>query len=205
VAPAVRAGRTQYTPAMIPKLTRRSAVAMATIGVLAGCSGGGTGPAGARRIPGEPGVAEQEQAVRDSTALLARYDAVAAAHPSLAARLAPLRAETARHVRAFGGTPPAPSPTATPTPTPSASRSPTPSATATPSPSPTASSSAPGAPAVPRSSAKALASLASAERALADRRAAVLLDVPGGLARLMASVAAAGAGHVVLLGSPDGT
>ena len=193
---------------MIPKLTRRSAVAMATVGVLAGCSGGGTGPAGARRIAGEPGVAEQEQAVRDSTALLARYDAVAAAHPSLAARLAPLRAETARHVRAFGGTPPALSPAATPSPTPSASRSASPSPSPAPSATATATattSSAPGAPAVPRSSAKALASLASAERALADRRAAVLLDVPGGLARLMASVAAAGAGHVVLLGSPDGT
>jgi hypothetical protein len=99
---------------------------------------------------------------------------VAAAHPSLAARLAPLRAETARHVRAFGGTaPPAASATA--------------SATATP------------APAVPAASSKALASLATAERQLADRRAAALLDAPADLARLLASVAACGAGHVVLL------
>jgi hypothetical protein len=160
---------------MIPKLTRRSAVAMATVGVVAGCSGGGTAAAGPRQAAEEPGAAEQRQAVRDSAALLARYDATAAAHPSLAARLAPLRAETARHVRAFGGKAPAPS------------------------------SSAAATAAVPGGSAKALAALASAERSLADRRAAVLLDVPGGLARLMASVAAAGAGHVVLLGASDGT
>ena len=37
------------------------------------------------------------------------------------------------------------------------------------------------------------------ERALADRRAKALLDVPGELARLLASVAAAGAAHAYLL------
>ena len=47
----------------------------------------------------------------------------------------------------------------------------------------------------------ALAGLAAAERALADRRAKALLDVPGELARLLASVAAAGAGARV---SADG-
>lgn len=45
----------------------------------------------------------------------------------------------------------------------------------------------------------ALAELAAAERALADRRAKALLDVPGELARLLASVAAAGAAHAYLL------
>jgi len=113
------------------------------------------------------------QAAKDSTALLARYDSAAAAHPTLATQLAPLRAEVAQHVRAFGGTP-APSPTPTPSATTSAS-------TSTSSP------------------AQALASLATAERDLADRRAKALLDAPGDLARLLASVAAAGAGHAVLL------
>ena len=44
-----------------------------------------------------------------------------------------------------------------------------------------------------------LAELASAERALADRRTKALEEVPGELARLLASVAAAGAVHVYLL------
>lgn len=45
----------------------------------------------------------------------------------------------------------------------------------------------------------ALAELAAAERTLADRRTKALLDVPGELARLLASVAAAGAVHAYLL------
>lgn len=45
----------------------------------------------------------------------------------------------------------------------------------------------------------ALSELAAAERALADRRAVELVDVPGELARLLASVAAAGAAHAYLL------
>ncbi|WP_208621771.1 hypothetical protein [Streptomyces recifensis] len=46
---------------------------------------------------------------------------------------------------------------------------------------------------------EALTSLASAERTVADRRAAALLEVPGELARLMASVSAAGSVHAYLL------
>jgi hypothetical protein len=45
----------------------------------------------------------------------------------------------------------------------------------------------------------ALAELASAELALADERTRALVDVPGELARLLASVAAAGAAHAFLL------
>lgn len=45
----------------------------------------------------------------------------------------------------------------------------------------------------------ALAELASAELALADERTLALVDVPGELARLLASVAAAGAAHAFLL------
>jgi hypothetical protein len=68
----------------------------------------------------------------------------------------------------------------------------TPSATATASPSASAT-------AVPAAPGDALAELAAAERALADRRAKALLDLPGELARLLASVAAAGAAHAYLL------
>jgi hypothetical protein len=145
-------------------------VAVAALAVgAAGCSqrdDGGGDDGRPRSTAAEPGVAEQAAAARDSAALAGQYDGVMAAYPSLAARLAPLRAEIARHVTAFGGVPPAAS-------------------------AATASTATPAA---------ALAALASAERTLADRRAKVLLDVPGELARLMASVAAAGAGHAALLG-----
>ncbi|WP_338701125.1 hypothetical protein V2W30_29130 [Streptomyces sp. Q6] len=44
-----------------------------------------------------------------------------------------------------------------------------------------------------------LKALAAAERALSDRRMTALVDAPAELARLLASVAAAGAGHAYLL------
>ncbi|MEV6962368.1 hypothetical protein AB0M97_24910 [Streptomyces sp. NPDC051207] len=56
---------------------------------------------------------------------------------------------------------------------------------------------------VPGDEKDALAGLAAAERALAERRSGALLDAPGELARLLASVAAAGAAHVYLLTEGD--
>lgn len=159
-------------PEAAARLSRRSVVAAAVVAVGAGCGKGPDGPSGgqADKAPALlPGDAERAQAVRDSTELIGRYDAAAAAHPSLAARLRPLRAEVVRHIEAFGGTAPA---TRTPVAT-----------------------TAPG------TASAALAGLAAAERALADRRAAAALTVPGEQARLMASVAAAGAGHAALLGT----
>lgn len=100
----------------------------------------------------------------------------------MAARLKPLRAEVVRHAQAFGGSGTAGS-------RPSASGSPSASASAQPSPSPT----------VPTQEKDALADLATAERTLADQRTKALLTVPGELARLLASVAAAGAAHSFLL------
>ncbi len=114
-----------------------------------------------------PSAAERARAraARDSRELLERYDAVLAAHPGLAERLRPLRARVAAHAAAFeDGT--------------------------TPTPAPTRSSAAPAP--VPAAEKDALAGLAAAERALADRRAEELLEVPGEPARLLASVAAAG-------------
>jgi hypothetical protein len=157
------------------RLSRRGVVAAAVVAAGAGCGKGADGPSGGRSDAAPaalPGVAEQAAAVRDSTELIGRYDAAAAAHPSLATRLRPLRAEVVRHIEAFGGTAPA--------------RTPPPA-------------TAPGG-----TAAQALAALAAAERALAGRRAATVLAVPGELARLMASVAAAGAGHAALLGAPAG-
>ncbi|MFF5535346.1 hypothetical protein ACFY71_23150 [Streptomyces cinerochromogenes] len=125
--------------------------------------------------PGDDGPSATERAraraARDSRGLLERYDAVLAAHPGLAGRLRPLREQVAAHAAAFedGTTTPAPARSST-----------------TPAP-------------VPAGEKDAVAGLAAAERALADRRAKELLEVPGELARLLASVAAAGAAHAYLL------
>nr|WP_324603707.1 hypothetical protein [Streptomyces sp. SPB78] len=87
---------------------------------------------------------------------------------------------------------------------------------ATGSPSPDAPSSAPGraagaagaaatsaspGPTVASDQKTALRDLATAENKLADHRARVLVNAPGELARLLASVAAAGAAHAYVLGA----
>ncbi|MFI2206903.1 hypothetical protein ACH47Z_40570 [Streptomyces sp. NPDC020192] len=159
-------------PPRTPSGPRRRTLLASAAGaaLLAGCTAapdsgdGGTSSVTARA---------RARAAQDSRGLLARYDAVLAAHPGLAERLRPLRAQVAAHVRAFAdGT--------TPTPVKSS---------ASPAPVPT----------VPATEKDALAGLATAERTLADQRARALLDVPGELARLLASVAAAGATHAYLL------
>ncbi|MET7476771.1 hypothetical protein ABZT17_20690 [Streptomyces sp. NPDC005648] len=153
--------------------------------LLVGCSGG-SGES-EESSAGSPSVAERvrTRAARDSVGLVERYDAVIAAHPSVAERVRALRAEVVRHAEAFGGTVGKGGATA------SASSSASPSASPSDRPSPS-----PSAPATERD---ALVELATAERALADRRTAALVEVPGELARLLASVAAAGAVHAYLL------
>jgi hypothetical protein len=163
-------------PRTLPGLRRRSLLASAAgAALLVGCS---TGADDSENTAGSLSAAERARAraASDSETLLQHYDAVLAAHPTLADRLAPLRAEVVRHATAFGGNGSTPSSTA--------------SATATASPS---------ASAVPATEGDALAGLAAAERTLADRRTKALLDLPGEPARLLASVAAAGAGHAYLL------
>ncbi|WP_238432006.1 hypothetical protein [Streptomyces cavernae] len=147
---------------------------------LAGCSAPES--ATEERANSERSAAEtvRARAARDSEELGARYDAVIAAHPGLADRLAPLRADVTRHVSAFAG--PA---------SPKSARSPSPTAGS-------GSPSASGSP-VPSDGKAALLALAEQERRLADRRTKALPKVPGELARLLASVAAAGAAHVYLL------
>ncbi|MER5210846.1 hypothetical protein ABT063_09765 [Streptomyces sp. NPDC002838] len=157
---------------------RRSLLATAAgAALLAGCSDGSDSESTGR----SPSAAERARAraARESRGLVERYDAVLAAHPALAERLAPLRAEVVRHAEAFGG-----------------ARQASPRATET---SPSASPSVSPPVAVPGNEKDALAELAAAERSLADRRTRALLDVPGELARLLASVAAAGAAHAYLL------
>ncbi len=123
----------------------------------------------------------RERSARDSTALLARYDATLTAHPALEERLRPLRSEVARHAKAFTDDAAAPSPSA------STSRGPAHEVAA---------------PAVPEDEKAARGALADAERKLADARAKDLLAAPPELARLLASVAAAGAAHAYLLTDP---
>ncbi|MER5937455.1 hypothetical protein ABT121_09070 [Streptomyces sp. NPDC001928] len=176
------------SPPRSPSGPRRRTLLASAAGaaLLVGCtsrsddSDGGTS--------GSPSLAERARAraARDSEGLVGHYDAVLAVHPVLTELLGPLRAQALRHAGAFGGGSPGPS-----------AGSPTPSGApkagkASPSASP---SSAP----VPEHERDALAELAAAERALADRRAKALLDLPGELARLLASVAAAGAAHAYLL------
>ncbi|MFG2462516.1 hypothetical protein ACGFWE_36385 [Streptomyces sp. NPDC048523] len=171
-----------YPPSpRVPSGPRRRSLLASVAGgaLLVGCSDGtGSGEEG---TAGSPSVVERarERAARDSQGIVGRYDAVLAAHPALAPLLGPLRWEAARHAEAFGAG------TAAPT------------ATASPTPSQPPSSSPPMT--VPTAEKDALAQLAAAERALADRRAKTLLDMPGELARLLASVAAAGAAHAYLL------
>lgn len=158
--------------------------------LLTGCSDGGRSP------DADPGVSLErrmrETAVRDSGRLLERYDATAAAHPALAARLAPLRAAVAAHVGALASAD-------------AASGKPPGSA----SPSATDSSAPAGAPAVsgepvPPKPEEALTALADAERSLSEARTIALAGAPGELARLLASVAACGAVHAYLLTSTPG-
>ncbi|MFC9536878.1 hypothetical protein [Streptomyces sp. NPDC056975] len=143
--------------------------------LLTGCSDAedpaSDGARGARSASATQRI--KARAARDSGDLLDRYEAALAAHPALAARLGPLRDEVARHAKSFG----APARPAAPA-----------------SPSPSASPSA-----SPASEKDTVSALAKAERDLADRRAAALVEAPAELARLLASVAAAGAGHAYLL------
>jgi hypothetical protein len=154
-----------------------------------GCS---TGSSDSGSSGGGPSAAERvrARAARDSQELAQRYDAVIAAHPALAGRLRPLRAQVVAHAEAFGGTArPSPGASAATT-APEGSRAP-------------AGAEASRSPAAPADEKDALASLAAAERSLSDRRTAALLRAPGELARLLASVAAAGAAHAYLLTEGD--
>lgn len=164
------------TPSVGPR--RRSLLAGAAGAVvLVGCS-----PGSESATTGDNSSAAaraRARVARDSEVLAERYAAVLAAHPALAGLLEPLRAEVVRHAEAFGGGAPA---------TQSASKSPSAPASRSASPSP-----------VPADEKSALAELATHEKQLTDRRTKALRQVPGELARLMASVAAAGAGHAFLL------
>ncbi|MFH8469814.1 hypothetical protein [Streptomyces sp. NPDC017991] len=178
-------------PSRTPSGPRRRSLLAGAAGagtvLLAGCSDSDSA-SGTTSGSSSAAARARARAARDSEQLARRYEAVLAAHPALGTRLSPLLAEVVRHAEAFGGGKRA-KPSADPSADASASASPTPSASASASPSPEA----------PATEKEARGELAAAERALADRRMKALADVPGELARLLASVAAAGAGHAFLL------
>jgi hypothetical protein len=187
-------------PSRTPSGPRRRTLLAAAAGTfaLAGCS---APEPSSDTTGGSPSAADRARArgTRDSTALAGRYTAVIAAHPDLAERLGPLRAEAVRHAKAFGAGSGGPKASGSPSPSASASASPSGSASASSSASGSAAASASASPGVPVRPKDALADLASAELALADERTQALVEVPGELARLLASVAAAGAAHAYLL------
>ncbi|MEU6329190.1 hypothetical protein ABZ851_18240 [Streptomyces sp. NPDC047049] len=141
----------------------------------------------------------RRHSARDSTALLARYDATLAAHPALEPRLRPLRSEVARHAEAFTGERAAPSPGSGADDDGPARDAGAPASGPAPQ-----GSRRPSGPRVPQDERAACTALAEAERTLADVRAKALTTAPPELARLLASVAAAGAAHAFLLTEPAG-
>ncbi|OEV08602.1 hypothetical protein AN218_25820 [Streptomyces nanshensis] len=160
--------------------------------LAAGCSGDGSGPDDERTAAEDKRL--RREAARQSLDLLARYDATAEAHSALADRLRPLRAATMRHADvlegdgddhrngngndgkdAGGGQ--------------RRHRERT----------------APGRrPDVPSDRQAALTALGDAERGIAGKRTAALVKAPPETARLLASLAAAGAAHAYLLGAENG-
>ncbi|MGW1214840.1 hypothetical protein ACWD5F_34975 [Streptomyces sp. NPDC002499] len=181
-------------PPRTPSGPRRRTLLATAAGaaLLAGCSSGSGGDEENTSGSMSATARVRARAARDSSGLVERYDAVIAMYPALAERLAPLRAEVVRHTVAFGGS------VAGPKTGSAGSMESAGTGAATDAGAASASASPSGTP-VPGTPQDALVDLAAAERALADRRTTALLDVPGEPARLLASVAAAGAAHAYLL------
>lgn len=173
------------TPSLVGAGPPRRAVLAGVLGAggaLAGCSDG-SGPGDASEAEKAAGArALRRRAVQQSETLLARYDSALAAHTALGERLGPLRRAVARHVQVLDE------------PRGQRGRS-TPQ-----SPPPSSGEASPDAD-VPEDEGDALAALAEAERRLAESRTRSLVDAPPELARVLASVAAAGAAHAYLLES----
>lgn len=177
--------------------TRRRALAtgagaLTATTLLAACSFDSPRPEPRRTLSPEDRARRAEEALRRRTAsvsakLLKAYEDALTAHPALGPRVSPLRAAAAAHVAAL-----APVGAATPSGAvgPSGPRAAGP---ASPEPS--------GAGSDPAATLKELAALASRTAAA---HAEALLDAPPELARLLASVAGACAGHAYLLGPRPG-
>ncbi|MFB6953235.1 hypothetical protein ACFCXP_26715 [Streptomyces niveus] len=180
--------------------TRRGAllaVGATAGGLLTACSGGDDGadePRSAAAVRAEKAL--RVRSTRTSRELLRQYDAVLELHPDQATRLTPLRDSVALHVTALSPPPPKKDESGKPKPSPSESAS----ASASPDGAPVGDVGGAGpTPFVPADPGKAVRELASAERRSADAHAEALVHAPPELARLLASLAAAGAAHAYLL------
>ncbi|RKN38742.1 hypothetical protein [Streptomyces hoynatensis] len=162
-------------------LPRRVLLTRLTGGLLAGTAGvagltgtlsgctSESGSAADRTAAAAAARGVRRRAARDSAGLLARYEATAAAHPDLSGALAPYADAVSAHVRAL--TEPGREPAGATGGTPEVSAE-------------------PGA---------ALGALSEAEQELSGRRLAAVAGAPPDLARLLASLSAAGAAHAYLL------
>ncbi|MFD9029880.1 hypothetical protein ACFVZW_01760 [Streptomyces sp. NPDC059567] len=194
----------------------RRALLTAGAVTLVGCTSDGGGGERPRKRTAAERAALAEAALRrgsvtTSLTLLERYDAVLAAHPSLTDRLAPLRRAVAAHAAALAeGVTPLPTGGSTASGEPhdaeakaaasdgsgaKAART----AGTRPADTPGATASATAPVPVPADPVAALKDLAATVRRTADAHTATLLDAPPEYARLLASVAAAGAAHAYLL------
>jgi hypothetical protein len=173
-----------------------AATAVPVTAVLTGCSADGSDADAAQATAA--GKRLRREATRQSLDLLARYDATADTHSSLAERIRPLREATMRHAEVLSGD--------------------------------DEKNSGDGRgrhgrgndggrgdggtarekhgvernPRVPGDEKAALTALGDAERRTAAARTAALMKAPPETARLLASLAAAGAAHAYLLGAGDG-
>lgn len=157
-------------------LTRRAVLrAGLALPLAAACTDGAPAPP----PPPDPDIALRAAAAERERALLAAYDAAVLAAPSLAGRIAAVRAEHAQHAAAVAG--------------PAAATNGPRSTDATPGASPSPS------PVRPRDAAAVLAELVAAERDAATRHASDALLSSRELAAVLASLAASEAAHVVAL------
>jgi hypothetical protein len=133
-------------------------------------------------------VAQQVAAAEQ--ALLAAYDAVTVAHPELAGRLAPFRADHAAHLHGLV-------PGATPSTRTSSNTAPSSAAPVSSAPSSSASAGPPVS--SPPASTAILHQLANLERSAAAARLQDVATTSGSLARLIASIGGCEAAHAALL------
>lgn len=162
--------------------------ALATLGTTTGCSQDHESADAAHAARTEDRL--RQAAAKQSRELLKRYEATLAAHAGLADRLRPLRATTVRHAEALGGKDAA------------RRRGESGGSGKQEKDGSNGKGSKDGA-AVPGDEKGALAALGEAERRTAEEREAALAGAPPELARLLASLAAAGAVHAYLLGADE--
>ncbi|MGP4112461.1 hypothetical protein ACTWP5_16315 [Streptomyces sp. 4N509B] len=161
---------------------------IAVAGVLASCSGGD----GDEEEAPTDDVGLRRRTARDSSDLLARYDATARVHPALGAPLEPFRAVVTAHLTALGDTGSAPGGG-------EGSGSGPRQEAAGGRQAGAASGGGGVGPEVPAEQDEAIQALADAERRAARKRSRALADAPPELARLLASLAAAGSAQAYLL------